>query len=392
MSGPAAVRELTGANLDDWDAAAVHAPGGHVYQSRAWAEHRAASGWRPRHLAVGDVRALALQRGWTGLPGGSAYIPRGPVGPGRPWRAVDGANRESGDRSGAGSGVSIGDGLAAIAGHLAASGMDVIAADPEVHAEDAGYAAALMAAGFHAIPEIQPSRHRMALSLPADGDRSAIFDGIAKATRQRIRRAERDGVVVLRWDAVPDDHEGFQRATEDGGVALDRFYGLLRATGDRRGFGFAGPAEFTTWWRRALAGGLLVYLEAREGAADGDVLGGLLLYRHGTRLSTQHSADRAERRRDHPGAMHLLRWRAIELALAEGRDEMDLGGVDVAGARRVPVEGEPTYGLYEHKRSFGAEWLPMAGAQELVARPWRYAAGRLTGKIARTVGRGRTGG
>jgi hypothetical protein len=63
-----------------------------------------------------------------------------------------------------------------------------------------------------------------------------------------------------------------------------------------------------------------VYLEAREGSADGDVLGGLVLYRHGTRLSTGHSADRADRRRDHPGTMHLLRWRAIQLALAEGRD------------------------------------------------------------------------
>jgi len=89
--------------------------------------------------------------------------------------------------------------------------------------------------------------------------------------------------------------------------------------------------------------------------------------------------------------MHLLRWRAIELALAEGRDEMDLGGVDLAGARRVPVEGEPTFGLYEHKRSFGAAWVPLAGAQEVVARSWRYAAGRLTGKVARTVGRGRAG-
>ncbi len=141
----------------------------------------------------------------------------------------------------------------------------------------------------------------------------------------------------MRWDAAPGDAEGFVRATEDGGAALDRFYGLLRATGDRRGFGFAGPAEFTAWWRRALAAGHLVYLEAREGAADGDVLGGLVLYRHGLRLSTAHSADRAERRRDHPGAMHLLRWRAIQLALAEGRTEMDLGGVDVRGRAARPA-------------------------------------------------------
>ena len=379
------VRELAGVALGGWDAAAVDAPGGHVLQSRAWAEHRAGGGWRPRFLAIGEHRALALTRPWPVMGGGSAYIPRGPVGPGRAWTA-------------GGSGGSLGAALAASATHLALVGVDVLAADPEVAADDAGYRAALAGAGFHAIDEIQPSRHRMALPLPADGDAAGVLEGVAKATRQRIRRAERDGVVVLRWDAaagadvVVDALPGFVRPTEEGAAALRRFYELLRATGDRRGFGFAGPAEFVTWWTRALGAGHLVYLEAREGAAEGDVLGGLILYRHGRRLSTVHSADRAERRRDHPGAMHLLRWRAIELALAERRDEMDLGGVDTAAARRPPEPGEPTFGLYEHKRSFGAAWVELAGAQERVGSPVRYAVGRAVARLARAMGRGRAGG
>jgi lipid II:glycine glycyltransferase (peptidoglycan interpeptide bridge formation enzyme) len=123
------------------------------------------------------------------------------------------------------------------------------------------------------------------------------------------------------------------------------------------------------------------------GGPDGEVLGGLMLYRHGGRLSTQHAADRAHLRRTHPGTMHLLRWRAIELALAEGRSEMDLGGVDLAGARRLPVPGEPTWGLYEHKRSFGAEWVALAGAQERIARSWRYAAGRAASRTTRAAQR-----
>ena len=378
MSVP--VRELGRDELAGWDAAAVDAPGGHVLQSLAWADHRASTGWTVRHLVAGEVRALVLGRPWPIVGGGSAYVPRGPVADGTPWVAGD----EEATRVVA----AVGEGLVAIAAYLQDEGVDVLAADPEVSANDAAYRRTLDAAGFHGIPEIQPSRHRMALPLPTDGDEAAVMDGIAKATRQRIRRAERDGVVVVRWDAAPGDAEGLVRATEDGGTALDRFYGLLRATGDRRGFGFAGPAEFTAWWRRALAAGHLVYLEAREGAADGDVLGGLVLYRHGLRLSTAHSADRAERRRDHPGAMHLLRWRAIQLAMAEGRTEMDLGGVDVAGARRVPRQGEPTYGLYEHKRSFGAEWVALAGAQERVARAWRYAAGRAAAKLTQATGQG----
>jgi lipid II:glycine glycyltransferase (peptidoglycan interpeptide bridge formation enzyme) len=65
--------------------------------------------------------------------------------------------------------------------------------------------------------------------------------------------------------------------------------------------------------------------------------------------------------------------------------ELDLGGVDVPGARRIPREGEEMYGLYAFKRSFGAEWLELAGNHEWVARPWRYAAGRVTGRLVGLV-------
>jgi hypothetical protein len=344
-----------------------------VYQSAAWARHTAKRGWVPRSLVAGDARALVLTRRWPVIGGGSAYCVRGPVGAGRPW-------------NGDGSGAEVGEAMSAIATWLGDRGIDVLAADAEVAAADAGYLAAIDAAGFRAVPELQPSRHRMALELPANGDAAAVLSGVGKSTRQRIRQAER-GITVLRWDAAISVIEGVLPATEAAGEAFARFFGLLRATGDRLGFDFAGPDEFVPWWEAALKDRMLCYLEAREGGPDGDVLGGLVLYRHGTRLSTQHSADRADRRRDHPGTMGLLRWRAIELALAEGCDEMDLGGVDVAGARRPPIEGEPTFGLYEHKRSVGAHWVELAGARERVARPWRYAAGRITARLARAARR-----
>ena len=61
-------------------------------------------------------------------------------------------------------------------------------------------------------------------------------------------------------------------------------------------------------------------------------------------------------------------------------------GQDVPSEDRVRLTGEPTFGLYEHKRSFGASWLALAGARERVARPWRYQAGRVTSRLARAVG------
>ncbi|HEU4672164.1 MAG TPA: GNAT family N-acetyltransferase [Candidatus Limnocylindrales bacterium] len=380
--------EATPDELDDWDRLAVDRPGGHVYQSRAWAEHRAGQGWRPRFLAWEDgERALALARPWPLVGGAGGYVPRGP-------RPVAGAGAEVAER------------LVGLAEHLAAEGVDVLAADPEVPAADGGYRRALGAAGFRPIEELQPSRHRM--TRPLEGlDEDGAMAAVAKSTRQRIRQAERAAVRVVRHDVragAGDAGEGFEYPAEPGDVALDRFYDLLLETGERRGFGFGSRTDFVGWWRAALAAGHLVLLEAwppcgageagSPGSGRGDdgrgPLAGLILYRHGERLSTVHSGDRADARRDQPGALHLLRWRAMQLAIREGRAELDLGGVDVPGARREPRRGDPMWGLYEHKRTFGGEWLELAGAHERVARPVRYAAGRIALRAARLLG-GRPG-
>ncbi len=354
---------------DDWDRLAVERPGGHVYQSRAWAEHRRRSGWRPRFVSVGDHRILALTRGWPLIGGGSAYLPKGPA----PVVA----------------GEELGAALWATTRALAAEGIDVIASDAEVPAADAAYAGWLRRARYAPIEEIHPARHRMSLPLGEGAGEEDVFRGIAKTTRQRIRQAEKDGAVVARHDARsegPDGAgEGFIPPGEPAEEALDRFYDLLLATGERLDFTFGPRPEYVAWWLAALRAGHLVYLQAR--AADGAELAGLVLYRHGGRLTTVHSGDRAEARKEHPGALHLLRWRAIQLAIREGCREMDLGGVDVPGARTEPQPGDAMYGLYQHKQSFGASWLELTGAHERVIRPRRYLAGRMVSRAVRLIRR-----
>jgi lipid II:glycine glycyltransferase (peptidoglycan interpeptide bridge formation enzyme) len=372
--------------LVDWDAQAVEAPGGHVYQSVAWAEHRRASGWSPRFLVTDDGgRILALTRRWRWVAGGGAYLPRGPV------PAGGGATPEA-----------LAERQIAVSEALARDGVDVVAADPEVPADQGAYRATILAAGFRPIEEIQPSRHRVTLPLrdaaealpgrpgaAGPAGEVAVFDAIAKSTRQRIRGAERDGLLVVRHDsrAGPDGAgEGFVDPSEPPSVALDRFYGFLLETGERRHFSFGPRSAFVRWWLAALAAGHLVYLEARPagGPTTGadEPLAGLVVYRHGRRLSTVHSADHAAARAEHPGALHLLRWRAIQLAIREGCDEMDLGGVDVAGSRGEPREGDPLYGLYQHKRAFGGRWLELTGAHERVFDRRGYAFGRLAGRVS----------
>jgi len=363
------VRDARPDELVEWNARTVETPGGHVYQSRAWAEHRRRSGWTPRFLVTeDDGRVLALTRAWPVIGGGSAYLPRGPV----PAGAVDTAALAARQ--------------IAVSLALAAEGNDVVAADPEVPAADPAFRSQIVAAGFRPIEEIQPSRHRVSLPLDPAADEAAVFDGIAKSTRQRIRAAERDGIKVARHDSRTSDGgagEGFEVPEDEASVALDRFYDLLLETGERRQFSFGPRASFVGWWRAAFEAGHLVYLEAR---AEGPIAG-LVLYRHGSQLSTVHSGDHAATRAEHPGALHLLRWRAIQLAMREGCTEMDLGGVDVRGSRDEPHQSDPLYGLYQHKRSFGGRWVALTGAHEQVHDPRGYALGRMTGRAARLLHR-----
>lgn len=364
-----AFREAPPDVLDRWDDLTVRAPGGHVLQSRAWAEHRSTRGWVPRFLAGDDGSAvLALTRPWPVVGGASAYLPRGPV----PTGGIEDAIAR----------------LDGVTRWLAAQGVDVVASDAEVVADR--YRERLAQLGFHPIEEIQPSRHRLSVRLAEHADEDKVLENVSKSTRQRIRQAERGGLTVIRYDASPPPQAGTTPGTADPElaepvdkpvVALERFHDLATQTADRRHFVLGTRTSFLDWTTRAYAAGFLVLLEAVDDA--GRAIAGLLLYRHGGRLSTAISGDREDARKEHPGAFHLLRWRAIQAAIREGASEMDLGGVDVAGARHEPREGESMFGLYQHKRSFGAEWLELPGAHERVLRPWRYAAGRVAARVLR---------
>lgn len=368
-------REATADELADWDHRAVGSPGGHVYQSTVWAEQRARLGWRPLFVMLDDDHpALVLTRAFPLVGGASAYVPRGPI--------VDPTDRADGGEAAAGR-------LDRLADWLIERGVAVVATDAEVRAEDRAYGTRLRKAGFQPIPEIQPSRHRVSLALAQGTDDEAVRTALAKSTRQRISGAEREGVLVERhdrggWQGLDAP---FERPGQTSDEALESFASLLEATGQRRGFRFGPRDVFLDWWRAALEAGMLVYLDARDGADATRSLGGLILYRHGNRLSTVHSADAPGVRETHPGVMHLLRWRAIQLAIREGCDEMDLGGVDTAPDHAEPGEGHPLAGLYEHKRSFGATWVAMTGAHERVMRPSRYAIGRVAARLDRLVHR-----
>ncbi len=315
-----------------WDALTVAVPGGHVMQGSAWAGYRLSQGARPRYVLFDDGRAaLVILRSSPLLPGATASVRRGPVHAGDPPERL--AAR-----------------AAALAEYLRPEGVRDLYVDPEVEAEGR-YEAAMEAYGFRVATEFQASIHVMRLTLPDGSTEASVFAGFTRSTRQRIRAAEKAGITVR------DDRDGH---------LLDAFAQLLRERAQDLRIDMRPETGYLTAWRHLLAARQARLLVAEH---EGQLLGALLLYVQGGMLSTAYSADRAALRRRFPGTMHLVRWTVIREALAAGMSAVELGGVDLAGHRDPPRPGEPNYGLFEHKRSFGAEWVVRSPARRIVLRP-----------------------
>ena len=370
-------RLATPAELVDWDEHTVASPNGHVYQSLAWGEYRAAHGRPVWHIVFDDgFRMLVVGRDRPVVGGGWAYATRGPI---PDEHAVLTATR-----------------AAAAADLLASEGLDSFTVDGETPAAS-GLGRFLQARGFKRVEEVQTSRHRMDVNLgPEDmhnSDEKTIFGSFGATTRNNIRQAERHGLRVKRLDAgggraeheyeSPGILEGVEQVALDDPERTERmlrgFYVMLDATAERRGFALASEDAFLDWSNRALAAGHMFYLQA-DHDVDGPVAGAVF-YRHGHRLTYSLAGDRAELRKAHPGAVRLLVWRGIQIALDERRLSVDLGGVDTQSARGRPDKGDPNYGMYQFKESFGARWVDLTGAHQRTMRPMRNLAGKLIGRL-----------
>jgi lipid II:glycine glycyltransferase (peptidoglycan interpeptide bridge formation enzyme) len=374
MSTPATIardlHEATAEELADWDAHTVDAPGGDVYQSRAWAEYRARHGWQPTFGVFPDgFRVLALVRSWPVVGGAGAYVSRGPL-------ALNETVEQTAAR------------VIVLSRWLARRGVDVVSADPEIAAGQ-GFEDRLARAGFRLIEEIQPARHRMAVDLTGK-DEESLLAGLHSTTRRWIRDAQKADLRVVRYDrrleGDADPGEGFERPADSEPEAVQaafaRLHDILVETAARRSFGLGAREPFLDWCRTGFEAGHIVLLETRH--PDGEPLGAAMFYRHGRRLTFSHGGDRAATRDRVRGVAHLQQWRGLQLALREARTEMDLGGVDVPGLRRQPHEGEAMYGLWRFKDALGARWIEQAGNHEWVARPWRYAIGRVALRLVGT--------
>jgi hypothetical protein len=281
ISATIGLREIDPDELPDWDARVLESPGGDVHQTKLWAMHWSKAGWRPRYLIFDDgLPLLSLERPWPLVGGGGAYLPRGPIAAGdAPFRTTVR--------------------LAEAYDYLVGRGVDVVASDAAIPSET-GYRDLIESVGFRPIEEIEPSRHRLSLPLPAGTTEADLWHSISASSRQRAGSAERRGLLVVRYDtwAPTGSSDGFERpsvqASEPAAfrLAMERFYDLLHDTAVRRGFLLAPRTRIVDWTSSDITAGMATYLEVL--APDGRLLGGALFYRQGGRYARMHT---------HPTAM-----------------------------------------------------------------------------------------
>ena len=313
----------------EWESFLLQHPQAHLLQTSTWGELKARHGWQPHRLARGGAGAQILfRRVVPGLRIG--YVPRGPVGP---WTGLLGDLAEASRSAGA----------------------FVLILEPDAD-DPAG--ADLAAHGFvRSARSVQPSTSlRVDLTTSEDG----MLARMHQKTRYNIGLAGRRGVTVRPWD----DPEGFAA--------------MLRATGERQGFGVHTPAYYRDAYDLFHPRGEAEILLAE---AEGESLGALMVFGCGPGSWYLYGASTGLRREWM--APYLLQWEAMRWARGRGAAWYDLWGVPDATLDALEAGFEQRrdglWGVYRFKRGFGGQWFQTSGTWELPIRPAPYRAYRLLG-------------
>lgn len=313
-----------------WQVYLAAHPGAHVLQTAAWAELKAAFGWEPVPVLVGEAGALVLFRR---LPLGltMGYIPRGPLGlPAAGWekstafwQAVDAACRRR---------------------HCV-----FLKAEPDCWQE----AQPQPPAGWVASPHpIQPPR---TIVVDLQGDEETLLQRMKPKARYNIRLAAKKGIQV--------------QPSRD----IQAFYRLMQATGERDAFGVHSLAYYQRAYELFQPRGECELLLATY---ETEPLAALMVFARGERAWYVYGASSNRHRERMP--TYLLQWETMRWARNRGCREYDLWGVpdedEAALEAGFETRSDGLWGVYRNKRGFGGRLLRSAGPWDRVYRPWLYRA------------------
>ena len=328
---------------DRWNEFASGHPQGTVFQSYEWGQIRRAQGWEPHYVALQrggawHAACLLLAKRLPGGLGTILYSPRGPLVAPQP-AAMDRMNEV----------------IASLAADLRAIFWRI---DPPVRLDDASMADEYGRAGFRSVPQEWSywNRPKYEMQLDLGPGEAAVFAKMGSKIRTKIRHAGKRGVTV-------------DEACGEGDI--DEFHRLMRGTGMKKGIPVRSLVYFRALYDLFVKSGMArLFLARKDGAA---VAGGLtvrfgrtatLLY-----LSNDYSMQRAG---------WAVQWDMIRWAIAHGCTLYDFGGT---GTSDPPKETDKGFGVYQFKRSFGAEIVRWYGYADRPFSPARYAGFRLIERL-----------
>ncbi len=343
------VIQIADQERDRWDAFVVSHCTGHLLQSYAWGELKAAFGWEAVRLVLADGAAYraAVQILFRRVAGVSmAYVPRGPV--------VDWEDEAALARL-----------LEAIAEAGRVRRAIFLKLEPNLPDEDV-FHGRLTALGFRPGQTVQP---RSSLAVDLDTDEETLLAQMKMRTRYNVRLAGRRGVTVRPAQGVEE-------------VAL--FYEMLMETARRHDFGIHCLAYFLAAYRLLNESGRGVLLLAER---EGEVMAAHWVIAFGPEAINFFAASRSEGQKHRP--TYLLQWEAMRWAQEQGCRRYDFWGIpdeaallyeegeeegdeDESGERSEKYVREGLWGVYDFKRGFGGRVVRTVGAYNLPYWPLLY--------------------
>jgi lipid II:glycine glycyltransferase (peptidoglycan interpeptide bridge formation enzyme) len=338
------LRPATRSEIGGWDALVVANPdGGHILQSRAWAEFKRGWGWRPTYwiaeAADAQVAILFLRRRIPGM-GDLWYAPKGP-------------------------GVADAATLAEIlADRQSLQSAFLVKVEPELDSARADTRVWRSAGLRKARSDVQMSRATIIVDL--DRDEDALIASFKPKTRYNIRLAARRGVEIAPVEM------------SDANIAT--MYSLMAATRERAGFFLRSEKYFRGYWELQAASGQAQLFFATW---QGQVLAGVFatyLGSHGWYKDGGSIKEHSELM-----APHLLQWEVMRWLRTRGVRTYDLVAVPPASQLN---DTHPLFGLYRFKSGFSDAVTEFVGTWDLPVRPRAYAAWERWGeRAANTINR-----
>ena len=330
------MRFATDEELQNWDDLLTSNPdGGNIFQGYELAEHKQLGGWTPRYIRGESIAITAWEKPVFGL-GKLWYLPKGP---GTPTVTH----------------------LAGILPELKAfareKGVFTVKMEPEILKTDESVEK-LAEQGLIKSSPIQPNFSTILVDISPDLE--TIMASLNQKGRHAIKRAERDGVKAVAVEATDEN--------------CRIFYELLVGTAEGR-FTIRSYDYLKKFWQRYANNGTGQLFFSY---VDDQVVSGVFALRMGTKSMYKDGA--SVRERPVYGASHLLQWRVIEWAKANGALVHDLCGSTPSD--QTKNEQHPFYGIYRFKSSFNKEVTDYVGAYDLVVRPMQSRIWQTVGERA----------